>query len=171
MRWFSFAILVLAAVLLHTICQPLGLGRQRLMPDLLLLLAIVLAFRGPGPQALLACWILGLTKDINSVAPLGSYAFCFGLLGLFIVWFRELIYGENSLLLMGLTFAGCCLVEHAFWAILTLKTDSASPRYLQMLPAVLLSAAFTAALAPYVNWLIVKLHRPLGLPSGRRYGR
>lgn len=172
MRWFSFVILVLMALLVQmTVCRPLGLGPQRVMPDLLGLLVIVIAFRGPGAQAMVGCWLLGLAKDLSSDAVLGSYAFCFGLLAMFIVWLREMIYGENALVLMLLTFAGCLLVEHMVWTIAVVKGDIGGDSYSGTLVAVMFSALLTAALAPYANWLIVKLHRQLGLPAKRRYDR
>lgn len=151
------------------VCRPLGLGPQRVTPDLLLLLAVVIAFRGPGAQAMLACWMLGLAKDLSSEAALGSYAFCFGLLGMIVVWLRELLYGENALVLMGLTFVGSMVIEHVVWGIAILKGDFEGGAYSGALLAMAFGAAFTAALAPYANWLIVKLHRQLGLPGQRRY--
>ena len=63
------------------------------MPDLFLLLLVVLAYRGNNDQVLLACWILGLAKDLTSSAPLGSYALAFGILALLISPFFKRLTG------------------------------------------------------------------------------
>ena len=60
-------------------------------------------------------------------------------------------------------------IEHVVWWIATMKGDFESGAYSGALLAMTFGALFTAALAPYANWLIIKLHRQLGLPGQRRY--
>ena len=171
MRWFSFTILLLVTMTLVVgMGRVFGLGPQRIMPDLLLLLAVVLAFRGSADEILPACWILGLAKDLTSGAPLGCYAFSFGLLGLLIVYLRELLYGDNAWTLAAVTLAGSFLIEQfVFWVCL-MKGMYNGPSYPGITLSVMFSALFTSALTPYGQWMINKLHRRLGLPQRRRYG-
>jgi rod shape-determining protein MreD len=172
MRWFNFSILALLTLVLQVgLGRAIGLGPQRITPDLLLLLALVLAFRGPAPDVLLACWFLGLAKDLTSQAPLGVYAFGFGLLGLLIVRIRDFLYGENMLTQAGMVLVGSFLVEHLVFLVCVLKGLYGGTGYNGVVFSMMFSALFTAALAPYGQWLIWKLQRRLGLPERRRYGR
>ena len=171
MRWFSFAILALITLVLQVgATRVFGLGPQSLAPDLLLLVAVVLALRGPADGALIACWILGLAKDLTSAAALGSYALAFGLLALVIVRLRNLLYVPNPLTLIVLTALASLAVEQAVYLMWLLR-GGASGGFPGLLLQMALSALITAALAPYGQWLILKLHHPLGLPRHRAFGR
>jgi len=173
MRWLSFLILVLAALLVQvSICRPLGLGPQQVMPDLLVLLAVVLIFWGGGDDDVLAgCWVLGLAKDLSSAAPLGAYALSFGVMALLIRRLRELLYGQRLLPMMIITGLGSFLVEQTVFFLSVLKGDALSDRYGRLSTGMMFSALFTGALTPYVYWLVGKLHRQLGLGRGRSYLR
>ena len=169
MRWISFGILVVSTVVVQSgFGRLLGLGPQRIMPDLLLMFAVVIAFRGGKEQAPLACWFLGLAKDLTSSAALGSYAVAFGLTGLVIVYFRELLYGESALLLMLLTVVSSLIVEHIALLLAYFRGEFSRQEYGGVFKVVVFSAIFTAALAPYGQWLLLKMHRHLGLVR-RRY--
>jgi len=171
-RWFNFGILVLVALVLQGgFCRLFGLGPQRIAPDILLMLAVVIAFRGPIEQGPIACWILGLAKDASSEAVLGSYALAFGLTGVLVLWLRELLYGDHFLGLMGMTLLSSFLAEHFVFAISLVRGDLRGDNYGALAAAMLFSALLTAALAPYGQWLVLKLHRQLGLPGRRVYGR
>jgi len=155
-----------------SICRPLGLGPQQVMPDLLLLFAVVLAFWPAGDNdVLIACWVLGLAKDLTSVAPLGSYALSFGLLALAIRRLRELLYGERLLPMMAITILGSFLVEQLVFLWTLWKGEQLTGRYAALSTGMIFSAIFTGALTPYAYWLVRRLHRILGLPRGRTYGR
>jgi rod shape-determining protein MreD len=170
MRWFSFTIILVITIILQTsVSRIFGFGPQRIMPDLFLLLLVVLAYRGNNDQILLACWILGLAKDLTSSAPLGSYALAFGLLALLIRRLRELLYGERLLPMVLVALAGSFLVEQFVLFICVLKGAPLMSQYPRLSLEMLFSAALTAALLPYVYWLVSKLHRQLGLPDQRRY--
>ncbi|MBN1437374.1 MAG: rod shape-determining protein MreD [Sedimentisphaerales bacterium] len=168
MRWISFGILVVVTVIVQSgFGRLLGLGPQRIMPDLLLLWAVVIAFRGNKEQAPLACWLLGLAKDLTSSAILGSYAVGFGLMGLALVYFRELLYGESALLLILLTLVSSLLVEHITLLFATLRGEFSRQEYGGALKVILLTAILTAALSPYGQWLLMKMYRQFGLARRR----
>ena len=172
MRWVSFFILVFVTMVLQVgLGRLIGLGPQRIMPDLLLLLAVVLAFRGPVDEVLLASWFLGLAKDLTSQAPLGMYALSFGLLALLITRLRGVLYGENMLTQAVAALVGSFLVEHLVFVLGLLKGRYTGAVYESVVLGMMFSALFTAALIPYAQWIVWKLQRRLSLPERRRYGR
>jgi rod shape-determining protein MreD len=169
-RWFRFAILVVLTVIVQmALGRVLGLGFARVMPDLLLMFAVIIAFRGPADTTLIACWFLGLAKDLTSQAPLGAYALSFGLLTLLLLRVREIFYGERALTLMLLSFLSSVLVELAVWLLSALRGETIGGPRGGIVLNIMLSALFTAGLSPYGLWLLTKLHRQLGLPARRRY--
>ena len=172
MRWFIFSILVLVTLVLQVgLGRFMGIGPQRIMPDLLLLMAIVTAFRADSEEAPIACWFFGLAKDLTSQAPLGIYAFSFGLLAMLIVRMRDMLYGENLLTQAALVLVGSFIVEHLALGACIIKGSYREINYASLAMGMMFSALFTAALAPYGQWILWKLHRHLGMPERRRYGR
>lgn len=172
MRWFGFVVLVLLTVVVQLAAgRTLGLGSQRIMPDLFLMWAVVLAFRGPAPDVLVGCWFLGLAKDLTSQSSLGSYALSFGFIGMVIVYLRELFYGDHPMTLILLAFFGSLCVEHLCLLINSFKGDFDWSGYGPAALTILFSGVFTAGLSPYGQWLLLKLHRQIGLPRRRSYSR
>ena len=172
MRWFSFTIMLFVALVLQVgMARLFGLGRQRIMPDLLLMLMVILAFRGSHEQAPLAGWILGLIKDLSSESPLGGYAFAFGLTAWVIVRSRELFFGDNPISLMFITFVAGFLAEQFVLTICLFKNIFTGEGYSAISTAIVFSALLTAGLVPYGQWMVMRFHRQLGLPRQRRYGR
>jgi rod shape-determining protein MreD len=172
MRWFNFAILVFITLVLQIgVCKRIGIGQQRIMPDLLLLTAVILAFRAPANHALIACWVLGFAKDVTSSSPLGSYALCFGLMALLLVRMREVLYGMRSVTLIIVTFGMSLLIEQAVYLFCVLKDTASWDQYSGITFTMLLSAMITGGLAPYGFWLITKFHRQLGLQRDRSFSR
>jgi len=170
MRWLNFLILVFVVLLLQVaVCRPLGLGPQRIMPDLLLMTAVILSFHGSGDKVPVACWVLGLVKDVSSQGALGCYAFSFGLLALIIIRLRDMFYGDKPLVLMLFIVVGGFLAEQMTLLIGMIKEDFPSETYGALSMAAMFSVLFTAGLAPYGQWLMMKLHRQLGLPRRRAY--
>jgi rod shape-determining protein MreD len=169
MRWFNFGILALITLVLQIgVCGRIGIGQQRIMPDLLLLLAVILAFRAPADSALIACWLLGLMKDVFSeTAALGSYAFCFGLMAMMVVRMRELLYGLRSVTMIIVTIAMSLWIEQMVFVLCVLKGTADWSEYGGATLTMLFSSLFTGGLAPYGLWLVNKLHRPLGLQRVR----
>ena len=169
MRYVSITLIALAALVLQTgVGRVLGLAQLRIVPDLLLCVAIVLAFQGQPGQVLPVCWALGLIKDLTSQAVLGSYALGFGLVALLILYLRQLLYGQRILPRMFLTVLFTFALEQWAYAVYTRHGQSAAD-YTTLCRTMLFSALLTAALFPYVQWLLMKLHGPLGLTTQRKY--
>ena len=170
MRWVRFGILVLIFLVLQIgVGSALEFSPLKIVPDLLLLLAILLIFWAPPEQALIACWLLGLLKDITSQeAPLGSYSLTFGLLGLMLIRLREVVVSARLLPQIFLIFVSSMLIEHAVWLICVVKSDVTLDSYRQIVTSMTISAVMTAALYPYGYWLMTKIHRPLGLKQRQK---
>ena len=170
MRWFNFGILVFVTLILQTALGGVFvLDYRNIMPDLFLMLAVILAFRMPRQQAPIACWVLGLAKDMGSQMPLGCYAFSFGLLGMMLVWSREIFYGDNPIVLIVMTFLCSVASEQFALFISVFKNSLGGGDYAQMSFATIYSAVTTAMLAPILQIVITRLHKPLGIPLQLRY--
>jgi len=170
MRWSGFAILAFVVLVLQVgVGRVLGLGPQRVMPDLLLLVAVILSMRGRAAGTLPACWGLGLIKDLTSQAPLGSYALAFGILAWAVTLIRDLFYGDNPLVLITITFLFGFLAEEIVLAIGVIKGDFRTDSFAVLGWAIIFSCLFTAGLAPYGQAIMMKFHRNLALSQQRRY--
>ncbi|MCF7957333.1 MAG: rod shape-determining protein MreD [Phycisphaerae bacterium] len=170
MKWLSFIILIFIAVILQCgLANPLGLGPQRIMPDLLLLTAVILLLHSTGDKALVACWLAGLAKDLTSLAPFGCYALAFGLMALLLTKTRALFYDDRPIALMIFTFAATVFTEEATLFIGILKGDFHSDSTHILLPVILATALLTAILAPYAHWVLMKFDKSLGLQRKKGY--
>jgi len=170
MRWFNFSILMILLLIIQQGTGRLfGIGPQNIMPDFLLLFAVILAFRGKGPRVWIACWILGLARDLTSDARLGSYAICFGLIGMGLVYGKEILYADSPLTIIFIAFISVMAVEQMVFFIGLLGGDLSRQTYGRVTLSMFFSALFTAALSPYGQWLILKLRHWLGIPMRGSY--
>src|ERR1051325_9348445 len=64
MRWVLFAVALYVVIVLQTALMPF-LSLHSVRPDLPALFAIHIALAGPGVDAVLAAWIIGLVVDLN----------------------------------------------------------------------------------------------------------
>lgn len=171
MRWLSFFMVVLVLLIAQvSLGRLFGLGPQRISPNLFLLLAMVLTFRVGNGSSLLACWVLGLTKDLSGGSVLGCYAGGFALVGFLVICLREWFYVEHPLAIIIVVLVGCVLVEQCAFAVELFKGTSSSAHYHDFCVEMLFGALFTAALAPYGQWAVAKLSRSLGVEFGKTYG-
>jgi rod shape-determining protein MreD len=171
MRWINFFIIVLLLLVAQiSFGRLLGLGPQRISPNLFLLLAMVLAFRVGNGSSLLACWVLGLAKDLSGGSLLGSYACGFALVGFLVIWLREWFYVEHPLIIILVVALGTVLVEQCAFLIELFKGASSTIHYRDFCVEMLFVALFSAALAPYGQWAVAKLARVLGVEFGKSYG-
>jgi len=172
MHWFNFGIaLFLTLILQIGSARLFGLGSGQIMPDLLLMVMVIIAFRARREQAPLAGWVLGLVKDLTSQAPLGGYAFGFGLAALLIVYLREYFYGDNPITLMVIAFLSSFLIEQFVLVLCLVKGIFSGRDYGSLTMAITFSSLLTAALTPYGHWVMMRFYRQLGLPRQRKYGR
>lgn len=163
-RWLSFVILLLALLVTQMATgRLLGIGPQRITADLLLLLAIFLALRSSCPRTIFACWVLGLVKDLSSSAVLGSYAISFAVVAVLIISLRDWLYAGHPLTILVACLLGSFGAEQiAFW-INCWRGHFPLTSYRGQSLEMFFSAAFTAALAPYAQVLLLKLSQQLGV--------
>ena len=166
-----FGIVVLASVVVQvSVSDVVAFGPQRIKPDLLLGLAVELGFwPGNNNEMMLGCILLGLAKDLTSVAPLGSYMICFSMLGYVNRQVREALYGDRLIPMMMMAIAGGFMVEQMALGLSWWKGLKLTGSYGSISLVMVLSALYTSAVVPYIYWLMRKLQRPLGLPRGRSY--
>lgn len=166
MKWVPFTILAIIAIVLQTsVVRYVEI--QSIRPDLVLVLAVHYALWGPWPEAAIAGWLMGLLVDLQSSEPdrIGLHAFCFGGAAWLILRVRQVVFREHAVTQFLVTLASCLLIQvvvglYHRWGRTVLGGGFWSP--------VLLTALYTALLAPYVHWLLIRLGRWTGLRPTHR---
>lgn len=86
--------------------------------ELLAVLAVYAAlYSRDRRQAALACWSLGLIKDLGSAGPMGLYALLFLGAGASIFRFRQVLFRDHPLTQAGVSFAAAALLVLADAAV------------------------------------------------------
>ncbi len=136
-----------------TALSTLSLGGARL--ELLFLLAAFAAlFAHPPRQAIWACWLLGLLKDLGGTGPLGLNALLFLLMSLVILRLRTVLYHTHPLTQAGIAFGGCLVIVLVDALATSLSAGSIEGRIL--LTRTLLAALLAGAAAPVLFFLITR---------------
>jgi rod shape-determining protein MreD len=151
-------------------------------PNLVLVAATFIGLYAPREAALLGCMGMGLMQDLLTLQPPGLYALAFGLVGLLVVGVHQLVDREHPLTHVALAFVGGLIVSavlliHGLVHPAMVRTVGGSaveanaglPPLRAPPTTELLRAAYTAALAPFVFALLLKLKRTFGFkPDYRR---
>jgi rod shape-determining protein MreD len=160
-RWFTFFILAYVAVALQS-----GLGGyvqiHGAVPDLVLLAVIFICLNAPRDAALLGCFVLGLIQDLLTLQPPGTYALAYGLFGLLAVKAREELPRQHPLSHAGLALIGGLITGFILAARGWVRPPGAS------LWTGILSAVYTAILAPAVIWGLQRFRRAFSFAPQRR---
>ena len=127
-------------------------GMATYAPDLWALLALYLAFRGRGFQAVGWAILIGITRDATSLDPLGTNAFVLG----FVAWVfaegnghRGRVEGGSRLIL---TFAGVLLAGWVYaFRVLPMGQPLEFASLLGAFPVALWSTLFAAGLFPLLD--------------------
>ena len=115
--------------------------------ELLLLVSVFAAlFARDRRQALIACWLVGLVKDLGSAGPLGLHAVLFLGVGWAIVSLKQLLFRESCIMQAGVAAAGCAAVA-LVTALFVSITVGGVPASLWVTKT-LMSTLVTALLAP-----------------------
>lgn len=170
MRWTVFAILAAITIVCQTtLVQMLftfNLTVGDIDPDWMFVLAVYYALWGPWPDAAIAAWILGLVMDLSSLGRTGLLAFCYGAAAWAIIRARHVVFREHPLtqflitLLFGLGVQ-LAVVLYDRWMV----ENGAVPGAWR---AALLKAVYTAAFAPLLHWVLLRLSFLTGLRPARR---
>jgi rod shape-determining protein MreD len=105
---------VLAVVIVAALIQTTLLGDVRVFgirPDLLLALVIALAIKTQWETACMAGWMVGLTVDMFSGMPFGTYALLYFLVGLGCSYVAERAFIEHPITQAVLAFAAASLAN------------------------------------------------------------
>lgn len=176
MRWLAFFILTYVVLGLQ-----LGLGEfvtyRGAMPNLALIAVVFIAGNAPRDSALLGAFLIGLFQDLLTAQPIGLYALSYGISGIAIVGSRGFANSEHPLthvlltLLSGLVSATVLSIH---WLIrrpgqpITLDGGTVLPGIGFAPGALFLSAILTAALSPFVLWIMTRLKPLFGFRASRR---
>jgi rod shape-determining protein MreD len=172
MRWLAFFIFAYLVVGLQ-----LGIGQylsiKAAAPNLVLIAVMFVASNAPRDAGLLGAFLLGLFQDLLTLQPPGLFALSYGLTGLMVMNSRKNAYGDHPLTHFVLTLGGGLLTA----AILYLhgKIRPASPPATDGLIStggvalwpLLLSAFYTALLAPPLLWFVGKTKPLFGFRVSR----
>lgn len=129
-------------------------------PEALLALACFAALFAKEPnQGLLACWIIGMLKDVVSAGPLGLHALLFVGAGWVVLQVRQVLFPESPLTQLAVAFIAACWVNAVAAAVVALGAG-AIPLKVVVLKT-LLSAALTAVFAPVLALVLLGFRRSL----------
>ena len=173
MRFFPFFILAYVALGIQVGLTGYGTIYQA-RPNLVLLVAIFIAVNAHRDAALLGCFLLGFAQDLlTSQSPLGLNALSYSLIGILVINTQEIVYSDHFLthislgLLSGLVYA--FLIYAHGWIYYSLLHASAKMARPFVGPLVV-SAFYTAGLAPFVLALLRKMKRIFGFRPLRSHG-
>ena len=163
MRWFSFAILAVIALVLQTTVVP-RMEIQLIRPDLVFILAVHYALWGPWPDAAIAAWILGFIASLQSADPVGIQAFAFGLAAWCILRIRQVLFRDHAMTQLLLTLCFMFAIQliiglYRRWAMAPAEGGFVWPA--------LMTAVYTGACAPYLHWVLIRLSWLTGLRTSR----
>ena len=146
-------------------------------PNFVLLAVVFMGLNLPRNPALLGSFFLGLVQDWNCQHPAGLYALSYGLTALIVVGTQQVVYRQHPLAHFGLTLVGGLVTALVLTAPRSAPPEFAGPawpRTARRCPPcatrrcrLLISAVYTALLAPGLLWLAEPC-RPLSARSGRR---
>ena len=170
MHWPIFSlILFIAAVLQITLGRFLPFADHLIRPDFLAFLALFFAFYTPRRHAPLAAWIIGFTADLLSLGTPGAFAFSFGMLAIFSVWARQILYPNHPISRIILAF-GWTFLAHVFsFAVPCLLGRRTFSDLIPFLSLSFCIALYTAAFTP-VYYLLAAGRRWFTVPiSTKRF--
>jgi rod shape-determining protein MreD len=173
MRWGVFIFLgVLTLVAQTTVAQAIAI--QGVRPNWMFVLVVHYALWGPWPEAAIGAWCAGLAVDLAALpvgGRIGLYAFTFGAAAWMILRIRSVFWREHALTQLLITFVFAAAVElladvYRYWGGLGTMSRVA------LIWPPLCTALYTAAFAPYLHWVLIRLWRWTGLkPSVRLQSR
>jgi rod shape-determining protein MreD len=176
MRWFAYFILAYFAIALQIGLAPY-VRYNNAAPNLVLLAAVFIALNAPRDAALLGCFCLGVLQDLVTQQPPGLFALSYGLMGMVVFGFHQVVYREHPLTHFFLALVGGAITT----AVLLLHgwIHPASPRATvpggPQLAAVRLSpgteltrVAYTAVLAPVVIGVLQRVKKVFAFQPQRR---
>jgi rod shape-determining protein MreD len=170
MRWILVAILGYAALVIQTAAfRPGGLAFSVdglwARPDLVLILGVFLALYLDPRDVFIPAWCLGMASDLVSVAGrLGLWAMLFAVTLTGVSAIRRHVNRGRALVQLVLCFFITAGV-HLAWNLSARLIAGAPLAPIDSVEASVLDATYTALLAPYAFWLLLRLRSPLRLAT------
>ena len=154
-----------AVVAQTTLVRHLAIGAVG--PDVLLTVVVFLGLFAPAYPALISAWALGLAKDVTGGGPLGAWAVLFvGAAGLLIL-LRDTFFIRKALTQVLLTGVVAVPINLAY-VVGRAATQRGTTAWWVCPLLAFGSAAYTAAIAPGVVWLLGRSRTRLGLADEGR---
>jgi rod shape-determining protein MreD len=170
MRWLPF--FILAYVVLGVQVGLSGYDQiYRGRPNFALLAVVFIAVNAHRDAALLGCFLLGLMQDLLTQVPLGLNALAYGVVGILVIALQEVVYREHFLTHLVLGLAGGLVYAAVVYLHGVIYTAMRGPRAFSRpsLAPLLAGAIYTAALAPFVLYLLVRMKRLFGFRPVRSH--
>ena len=167
MRWLSFVICALVFITLQSAVAPyLQVFGAR--PDWLLVVVVFFALYARGADAVMGAWLIGFIADLMTIEQFGLMSLSYALAALVVVGLRDFLFKYHAVTQFMVTLAICALVRSAWAMFCLMQYENASWTVAGLLVNALIVALYTAAFAPPVDRLLLKMSGLLGLPR-RRY--
>ena len=168
MYWPVFAVVLFIGTLVQiTAGKFLTFAGGFVRPDFLALLAMFFALYAPRYHAPLVIWIVGFIADLLSLGPPGAFAFSFGLLGLLVLWARDLLYIDHPVSRLILVFSWTFLAQVFTFIIPWLLGRQSFFGFLPFLGLSCRIAIYTAVFTP-LYYLMAPRPSWFGLPIPRQ---
>jgi rod shape-determining protein MreD len=151
MRWFRFAVLILAATILQTgLMGILAVTSADIKPDLLLILLVFFAVRSSPTDAVATSFLIGFAADLISpvMGLMGPRIISFGLVGTLlsdlhsVISTRRAVYQTITIFLVGVVTAGIS------YLLTLLRAETSVNLYAELLGQPL----YSGLLGPLLSW-------------------
>lgn len=159
-RWVLFAIAAILVVCVQAgILAPLGPGAA--LVKLPLIFAVYVGFYSLKARGLVACWLLGLLRDLFSSAPMGLFAALYLAAGAFAHVVGKRLHVNALLVQAGVLFVATLLVSAVHLA--ALEPASGARAVALMGERMLLTGALTSVIGVPVMRLLKKARFGVGI--------
>lgn len=166
MRWISFAIIAVICLTLHTtVAQRLAVWGA--WPDVILVAVVFFAMHARKWDAVIAGWTLGVLADLASLERFGLLSLTYALVALTVQSSRDWMFRYHPLTHFSVTFVAGLATQGVFFMYATLMTDSAIAQPWSSVGGPVGIALYSAACAPPVHAVLMRLLGWLGLDAPR----
>jgi len=167
MRWLGFAICAVVVLTLQTtLAWRLEIGGVR--PDWMLVMAVFFTLHARSMDALIGAWLLGAAMDVYSIARFGLLSGCYAVTMLAVYAVREYVFRDNPIAHFVLTFISAAVIGMASMVYRVVTVGGADSGVMATVGTLLLGAAYTAAWAPPLHYVLLRFPRFLGVGAPRR---
>lgn len=166
MRWFSFAIVAVFCLTIHTtLAQRLSIWGA--WPDVILITVVFFAMHGRKWDAVVAGWTLGLLADLASMERFGLLSMSYAMVALCVQSSRDWMFRYHPLTHFSVTFVAGIAIHGIFWCYASMMTTSAYAQPWTSVAGPVGIAFYSAICAPPVHALLIRMVRWLGLDAPR----